>query len=182
MTISVQKYSYFSVSFGQFHGSNDGASLSPIIAIYSNNVFYATVQAQLTSPLPCVYILSTFYLHYLDIPDLYTKTLQRTLRKPLTTAVFSRICSTRRSGSCRSWSASSWATCPTWTCCNISFRCGFCPGGARRIERLIRMIQAGRVHPGKLLNVKFEGFDKIEDAFKLMDAKPKDLIKPYVII
>ena len=31
---------------------------------------------------------STFYLHYLDIPDLYTKTLQRTLRKPLTTAAF----------------------------------------------------------------------------------------------
>lgn len=44
------------------------------------------------------------------------------------------------------------------------------------------MIQAGRVHPGKLLNVKFEGFDKIEDAFKFMDAKPKDLIKPYVLI
>ena len=40
----------------------------------------------------------------------------------------------------------------------------------------------GRIHPGKLLNVKFEGFDKIEDAFKLMDAKPKDLIKPYVLI
>ncbi len=30
----------------------------------------------------------TFYLHYLDIPDLYTKTLQRTLQKPLTTAAF----------------------------------------------------------------------------------------------
>ena len=65
---------------------------------------------------------------------------------------------------------------------NVSLRCGFCPGGARRIERLIRMIQAGRVHPGKLLNYKFEGFDKIEDAFKLMDSKPKDLIKPYVLI
>ena len=44
------------------------------------------------------------------------------------------------------------------------------------------MIQAGRVHPGKLLNYKFEGFDKIEDAFHLMDTKPKDLIKPYVLI
>ena len=65
---------------------------------------------------------------------------------------------------------------------NVSLRCGFCPGGARRIERLIRMIQAGRVHPGKLLNYTFEGFDKIEDAFKLMDSKPKDLIKPYVLI
>ena len=31
---------------------------------------------------------STFYLHYLDIPDLYTKTLLGTLRKPLTTADF----------------------------------------------------------------------------------------------
>ncbi len=31
---------------------------------------------------------STFYLHYLDIPDLYAKTLLRTLRKPLTTADF----------------------------------------------------------------------------------------------
>ena len=31
---------------------------------------------------------STFYLHYLDIPDLYTKTLQKTLRRPLTTADF----------------------------------------------------------------------------------------------
>ena len=31
---------------------------------------------------------STFYLHYLDIPDLYTQTLQKTLRGPLTTATF----------------------------------------------------------------------------------------------
>ena len=31
---------------------------------------------------------STFYLHYLDIPDLYPKTLQGTLRKPLPTAEF----------------------------------------------------------------------------------------------
>jgi len=65
---------------------------------------------------------------------------------------------------------------------NVSIRGGFCPGGARRIERLIRMIQAGRVHPGKLLNYKYEGFEKIEDAFKVMDSKPRDLIKPYVLI
>lgn len=65
---------------------------------------------------------------------------------------------------------------------NVSIKCGFCPGGARRIERLVRMIQSDRIHPGKLLNRKFEGFEKIEDAFKLMDEKPADLIKPYVII
>ena len=65
---------------------------------------------------------------------------------------------------------------------NVSIKCGFCPGGARRIERLIRLIQNGRVHPGKMLNYKFEGFDKIEDAFHVMDSKPRDLIKPYVLI
>ena len=65
---------------------------------------------------------------------------------------------------------------------NVTFKSGFCPGGARRIERLVRLIQAGRVKPGKLLNYKFEGFDKIEEAFKMMDEKPRDLIKPYVLI
>ena len=65
---------------------------------------------------------------------------------------------------------------------DVTLRSGFCPGGARRIERLLNIIQAGRLHPGKLLNVKFEGFDKIEDAYKLMDEKPRDLIKPYVLI
>ena len=65
---------------------------------------------------------------------------------------------------------------------NVTFKSGFCPGGARRIERLVRLIQAGRVHPGKLLNYKFEGFDKIPEAFRIMDEKPKDLIKPYVLI
>ena len=65
---------------------------------------------------------------------------------------------------------------------NITFKSGFCPGGARRIERLVRLIQTGRVHPGRILNRKYEGFDKIETAFKEMDEKPRDLIKPYVII
>lgn len=32
------------------------------------------------------------------------------------------------------------------------------------------------------LNIKYEGFEKIEEAFKLMDEKPRDLIKPYVVI
>jgi len=65
---------------------------------------------------------------------------------------------------------------------NITLRCGFCPGGGRRIERLLRLIQAGRIHPGKMLNYKFEGFDKIPDAFDIMDKKPRDLIKSYVVM
>lgn len=65
---------------------------------------------------------------------------------------------------------------------DITIRGGFCPGGAYRIEKMLRLISAGRIHPEKLLNYSFEGFEKIEDAFKLMDEKPKDLIKPVVHI
>lgn len=59
---------------------------------------------------------------------------------------------------------------------------GFCPGGAKRIERLLNMISNKRLDPSLLLNKKFDGFEKIEDAFKLMHDKPKDLIKPVVHI
>ena len=65
---------------------------------------------------------------------------------------------------------------------DITIRGGFCPGGAYRIEKMLRLISSGRIHPEKLLNYSFEGFEKIEDAFKLMDEKPKDLIKPVVHI
>lgn len=65
---------------------------------------------------------------------------------------------------------------------NVSLKSGFCPGGAYRIQHLLEVIRAGRCHPGKMLNYKYEGFEKIEDAFKVMDEKPRDLIKPYVIL
>ena len=65
---------------------------------------------------------------------------------------------------------------------DITIRGGFCPGGAYRVEKMLRLISAGRVHPEKLLNYSFEGFEKIEEAFKVMDEKPKDLIKPVVHI
>ncbi|MDR1451714.1 MAG: zinc-binding dehydrogenase [Helicobacteraceae bacterium] len=65
---------------------------------------------------------------------------------------------------------------------DIDIRCGFCPGGAARIEKLLNLIQYGRVDPAKLITHRFEGFDKIEDAFLLMDKKTPDLIKPAVFI
>lgn len=75
---------------------------------------------------------------------------------------------------------------PTWNwglgMSDVSIKCGFCPGGAYRMERMLNMVKYGRVHPGKLLTHKFEGFDKIKDAFIMMDEKPKDMIKPYTII
>ncbi len=65
---------------------------------------------------------------------------------------------------------------------DISIRGGFCQGGGYRTEKLLNMISAGRVHPGKMLNYTYEGFDKIPDAFEAMDKKPRDLIKSGVFI
>ena len=64
----------------------------------------------------------------------------------------------------------------------ITIRCGFCPGGAVRMQKMLNLIRAGRVHPEKLLNYKYEGFDKIPEAFDIMDKKPRDLIKAAVKI
>ncbi|MBZ3936433.1 NAD(P)-dependent alcohol dehydrogenase [Methanimicrococcus blatticola] len=65
---------------------------------------------------------------------------------------------------------------------NKDIRGGFCPGGALRIEKMLEMIQYNRFDPAKLITHRFEGFDKIEDAFKMMDEKPADMIKPAVFI
>ncbi|MDR3111599.1 MAG: zinc-binding dehydrogenase [Elusimicrobiota bacterium] len=65
---------------------------------------------------------------------------------------------------------------------NISIRGGFCPGGALRIEKLLNVIRNKRVDPSKLITHRFDGFQKIEDAFILMGKKPADLIKPAVSI
>jgi threonine dehydrogenase-like Zn-dependent dehydrogenase len=57
---------------------------------------------------------------------------------------------------------------------------GLCPGGKKRMERLLSMVEAGRVDPGKMITHKFKGLQAIEDAFLLMADKPRDLIKPIV--
>lgn len=59
---------------------------------------------------------------------------------------------------------------------------GLCPGGRKRMERLLALVQANRVDPGKLITHKFDGFEAIEEAFYLMVDKPRDLIKPLVFI
>lgn len=59
---------------------------------------------------------------------------------------------------------------------------GFCPGGARRIEYLTNIIRHKRVDPSLMITHEFHGFDKIEDAFIVMEEKPRDLIKPIVYI
>lgn len=63
-----------------------------------------------------------------------------------------------------------------------TIRGGFCPGGARRIGKMLEMVKYGRVDTTKLITHRFHGFEKMEDAFYMMDEKPKDLIKPVVFI
>ncbi len=59
---------------------------------------------------------------------------------------------------------------------------GLCPGDLLRMERILNLIKYGRVDPSKLITHRFRGFEKIEEAFYLMKKKPRDLIKPVVII
>ena len=55
-----------------------------------------------------------------------------------------------------------------------------CKGGRARVERLMRMVQYGRITPGKLVTHHLDGFDKIADGLELMRKKPEDLVKVRV--
>lgn len=59
---------------------------------------------------------------------------------------------------------------------------GLMPGGRLRMEKLASMVMAGRIDPGLLITHRFEGLEKVEEALMLMKDKPKDLIKPVVLI
>lgn len=54
-----------------------------------------------------------------------------------------------------------------------------CPGGRLRIRRLLRMLENDRVDPTKMTTHEFD-FDKIEEAFWMMDEKEDDIIKPLI--
>lgn len=59
---------------------------------------------------------------------------------------------------------------------------GLMPGGRLRMEKLASLMSTGRIDPGKMLTHRFEGFDKMEQALMLMKDKPRDLIKPVVVL
>lgn len=61
-------------------------------------------------------------------------------------------------------------------------RGGLMPGGRRRSERLARLVQTGRIHPEKLITHTFHGLENVEPALMLMKDKPRDLIKPLVLL
>lgn len=61
-------------------------------------------------------------------------------------------------------------------------RGGLMPGGRLRMEKLASMVMAGRIHPEKLVTHRFVGLENVEPALMLMKDKPRDLIKPLVIV
>lgn len=71
-----------------------------------------------------------------------------------------------------------------WGCgmAHKNIRGGLCPGGRLRMERLINIVKYNRVDPGKLVTHVYHGFENMEKALLLMKDKPKDLIKPVVIL
>ncbi len=63
-----------------------------------------------------------------------------------------------------------------------TIRGGVCPGGRARMEKLANLVEYGRFDSSKLITHKFDKFDDIEEAMILMRDKPRDLIKPAVIL
>lgn len=63
---------------------------------------------------------------------------------------------------------------------NKTIRGGECPGGRARMEKLLALLEYGRVDPVPLITHRFRGLDQVEDAFRLMAQKPPELIKTMV--
>lgn len=59
---------------------------------------------------------------------------------------------------------------------------GLMPGGRLRSEKLARLVMANRIHPEKLITHTFTGLENVEPALMLMKDKPRDLIKPLVLM
>ncbi|MFP4316754.1 MAG: NAD(P)-dependent alcohol dehydrogenase [Desulfovibrionales bacterium] len=60
-----------------------------------------------------------------------------------------------------------------------TIRTGLCPGGKVRMERLLRLLERGRVNPEPMTTHTFP-FDEIERAFHLMETKGEGIIKPII--
>ena len=59
---------------------------------------------------------------------------------------------------------------------------GLMQGGRLRMERLVKLLEYGRLDVSPLLTHRFSGFEHIGEALELMRDKPRDLIKPVVVV
>lgn len=64
--------------------------------------------------------------------------------------------------------------------CGKTLHMELAKGGRTRIERIMSMIECGRVDPAPLITHHLYGLDKVEDAIYLMRDKPADLVKIMV--
>jgi threonine dehydrogenase-like Zn-dependent dehydrogenase len=60
-----------------------------------------------------------------------------------------------------------------------TIRTALCPGGKVRMQRLLRMLEAGRVDPTPLTTHTFD-FDQLPKAFEMMKTKADGIIKPLI--
>jgi threonine dehydrogenase-like Zn-dependent dehydrogenase len=60
-----------------------------------------------------------------------------------------------------------------------TIRTGLCPGGRERMERLLRLLEHGRVDPTLLTTHSFT-FAEVDRALHLMDTKEDGIIKPLI--
>ncbi|HLU46622.1 MAG TPA: NAD(P)-dependent alcohol dehydrogenase [Planctomycetota bacterium] len=61
-----------------------------------------------------------------------------------------------------------------------TIRTALCPGGKVRMQRLLRLLESGRVDPRPMTTHTFP-FAEIERAFHLMDSKEDGIIKPLIV-
>lgn len=61
-----------------------------------------------------------------------------------------------------------------------TIKTGLCPGGRLRMERMLLLIQTGRVDPTRMTTHTFP-FHDMEKAFEMMDKKQDGIIKPLIV-
>jgi isopropanol dehydrogenase (NADP+) len=61
-----------------------------------------------------------------------------------------------------------------------TIRTGLCPGGRERMERLLCLIESGRIDPTPLTTHRFS-FSELEKAFRMMETKEDGMIKPLIL-
>jgi isopropanol dehydrogenase (NADP+) len=61
-----------------------------------------------------------------------------------------------------------------------TIRTGLCPGGAERMNRLLRLLETGRVDPTPMTTHRFP-FEKVETAFHMMETKEDGMLKPLIV-
>ena len=61
-----------------------------------------------------------------------------------------------------------------------TIRTGLCPGGRERMQRLLRLLETGRVDPTPMTTHTFK-FQDIERAFQMMATKQDGIIKPLIV-